>query len=239
MASQTVDQYPVRKPKLIQWIGPVLVYLLIPLVLWACGGDLDWWQAWVYSVIIIFAGVGMRIWADLRHPGMQAERTKFVIPKDVKLWDKILAPLVALSVGYPLYIVAGLDHRFSWSPEFSTWLNNLGLLLCVLGYCFAGWALIENRFFSSAVRIQSERGHVVCDSGPYRLIRHPGYAGNIPPLAGIVLALDSPWAIIPALVALILILVRTELEDRTLQAELPGYREYTQQVRYKLIPGIF
>lgn len=239
MASRTVDQKPVQKPKPLQWAGLVFVYILIPLVLWICGGDSAWWQAWAYSAIIVVAGIGMRVWADQRHPGMEAERVQFIKPQDVKLWDKILAPLVGLSVGYPLYIVAGLDHRYHLSPVFPGWLNILGLGLCVLGYWFAGWALVENRFFSSAVRIQTDRGHVVCDSGPYLFLRHPGYAGNLPPLVGIVLALGSLWAIVPALVALILIVIRTALEDRTLQEELPGYRDYTRRVRYRLIPWIY
>jgi protein-S-isoprenylcysteine O-methyltransferase Ste14 len=89
------------------------------------------------------------------------------------------------------------------------------------------------------VRIQVDRGHVVCDSGPYRVVRHPGYAGNILPLLGIVLALGSVWTIIPAVAALIIAVIRTALEDRTLQEELPGYREYTRRVRYRLIPGVY
>ncbi len=239
MASTTINPKSVQTVKPFQWIALAVVYLLIPLVFWICGGDLGWWQAWVYSTLIIIAGVGMRIWANLRHPGLEAERAKFGKAQDVKGWDKILAPLVALSVGFPLYIIAGLDHRFHWSPIFLPWINILGLILCAIGYCLAGWALIENRFFSSVVRIQTERGHAVCDSGPYRFIRHPGYSGNIWPLAGIVLALNSLWAIIPAAIALALILTRTELEDRTLRGELPGYSEYTQQVHYKLIPWIY
>ncbi len=79
----------------------------------------------------------------------------------------------------------------------------------------------------------------MCDSGPYRIVRHPGYAGNIPPLLGIVLALSSVWTLIPAMVALIITVIRTTLEDRTLQDELPGYRDYARRVRYRLIPGIF
>ena len=104
----------------------------------------------------------------------------------MKAWDKVLAPLLAVSVSFPLVIVAGLDHRFKWSPAFPIWLNILGFVLIAMGYAFAGWALAENRFFSSVVRIQTERGHVVCDSGPYRFVRHPGYAGNILALPGIV-----------------------------------------------------
>jgi len=115
----------------------------------------------------------------------------------------------------------------------------LGFILISLGYAFGMWAFIENRFFSSTVRIQTDRGHVVCDSGPYRIVRHPGYAGNILPLLGIVLALGSVWTLIPAAVALIISVIRTALEDQTLQEELPGYRDYARRVHYRLIPGIY
>ncbi len=109
----------------------------------------------------------------------------------------------------------------------------------MIGYTFAAWALAETRFFSGVVRIQAERGHVVCDSDPYRIVRHPGYAGNVLSLPGIALALSSVWTLIPAAVALIIAVVRTALEDQTLQEELPGYQEYVQRVRYRLFPGIY
>jgi len=222
-----------------QWVAVVAAYLSIPVVLLLCGGDSGWWQAWVYSLLIVAAGIGGRIWAERRHPGLVAERQDIEKIQGSKAWDKVLAPLMALSVSFPLVIVAGLDHRYGWSPIFPPWLNVLGLILILLGYAFATWALAENRFFFSTVRIQTDRGHEVCDTGPYRMVRHPGYAGNIPPLLGIVLALGSVWTLIPAAVALIVAVIRTVLEDQTLQEELPGYRGYAQRVRYRLIPGIY
>jgi len=222
-----------------QWVAVVAAYLSIPVVLLLCGGDSGWWQAWVYSLLIVAAGIGGRIWAERRHPGLVAERQDIEKIQGSKAWDKVLAPLMALSVSFPLVIVAGLDHRYGWSPIFPPWLNVLGLILILLGYAFATWALAENRFFFSTVRIQTDRGHEVCDTGPYRMVRHPGYAGNIPPLLGIVLALGSVWTLIPAAVALIVAVIRTVLEDQTLQEELPGYRDYAQRVRYRLIPGIY
>ncbi len=222
-----------------QWIRLVAVYLFIPLVLLVCGGDFGWWQAWGYSLLIVAAGPGGRIWAERRHPGLMAERQNMEKVQSAKAWDKVLAPLMALSVSFPPVIVAGLDHRFDWSPEFPLWLMVLGFLLIALGYAFAAWALIENRFFSSVVRIQVERGHVVCDSGPYRMVRHPGYAGNMLALPGMALALNSLWTLVPAAVALVIAVIRTALEDRTLQDELPGYRDYARRVRYRLIPGIY
>ena len=222
-----------------QWAKLVAVYLFIPLVLLVCGGDFGWWQAWLYSLLIFAVGIGGRILAELRHPGLLADRQSKENIKSAKAWDKVLAPLMALSLAFPMVIVAGLDHRYGWSPASPLWLIVIGFILITLGYAFATWALIENRFFFSVVCIQVDRGHVVCDSGPYRIVRHPGYAGNIPPLLGIVLALSSVWTLIPAAVALIIMVIRTALEDQALQEELPGYREYTRRVRYRLIPGVY
>jgi len=239
MSSNTVTQEAAQTVSPRQWVRLVVLYLLIPLILLICGGDLCWWQAWGYSLLILAAGIGGRIWAEQRHPGLTAERQNIENIQNAKTWDKVLAPLMAVSLVFPMVIVAGLDHRYNWSPEFPLWLNIIGLILITFGYAFATWAMAENRFFSSVVRIQTERGHVVCDTGPYRFVRHPGYAGNILPLFGIVLALGSIWTLIPAAVAAIITLIRTVLEDQTLQEELPGYRDYAQHVRYRLIPGIY
>ncbi|MCP4177138.1 MAG: isoprenylcysteine carboxylmethyltransferase family protein [bacterium] len=239
MVSKTVDQKAFKAVSPKYWVGLILTHLLIPLVLLICGWDLGWWQGWFYSALIVVAGIGSRMWAEKRHPGLLAERVKLGKARNVKSWDKVLSPLMAVSMIFPLIIVAGLDHHFGWSPVFPTWLNILGIILAVFGYTFVGWALVENRFFSSVVRIQTNRGHMVCDSGPYQIVRHPGYAGGLPPLLGIVLALGSVWTIIPAIVALIITVIRTSLEDKTLQEELPGYRDYACRVRYRLIPGVF
>ena len=239
MSTNTVSEKTGQTVSTRQWIRLVVAYFLIPLLLFVCAGDLGWWSAWLYSILIMAAGIGGRIWAEQRHPGLTAERQNIDNIHNAKPWDKVLAPLMAVSIAYPMVIVAGLDHRFNWSAEFSLWLSTAGFILIASGYAFASWALAENRFFSGVVRIQTDRGHVVCDTGPYRIVRHPGYAGNIFPLFGIVLALGSVWALIPAVVATLITVIRTALEDRTLQDELPGYREYVQHVRYRLIPGIY
>jgi protein-S-isoprenylcysteine O-methyltransferase Ste14 len=239
MSAEKAGEEPDQRASSRQWIRLVAVYLLIPLVLLICGGDLSWWQAWLYSSLVVVVGIGGRIWAEQRQPGLMAERQNVEIIQNAKAWDKVLAPLMAVSVGYPLVIVAGLDHRYQWSSEFSVWLIVIGFILVSFGYAFAAWALAENRFFYSVVCIQKNRGHVVCDSGPYRYVRHPGYAGNILALFGIVLALGSVWTLIPAVVASIIAVIRTALEDRTLQDELPGYRDYARRVRYRLIPWIY
>jgi protein-S-isoprenylcysteine O-methyltransferase Ste14 len=239
MVSKPDNQKTVQTKFSRQWISLIVFYLFIPLVLLVCGGDFGWWQAWVYSLLIVAVGLGGRILAERRHPGLLAERQNIEKVQIAKAWDKVLAPLMALSVVFPMVIVAGLDHRRGWSPIFPLWLIVLGFILISLGYAFAAWALIENRFFSSVMRIQLDRGHVVCDSGPYRIVRHPGYAGNLLALPGMVLALSSMWTLVPATVALIITVIRTALEDQALQDELPGYRDYARRVRYRLIPGIY
>ena len=239
MPAKTISEEEAQTVSPHQWIRLVVFYLLIPVILLICGGDLGWWQAWLYSLLIVATGIGGRMWAEQRHPGLMAERQNIENIRNAKAWDKVLAPLMAVSLVFPMVIVAGLDHRFNWSPEFPLWLIVIGFIMISLGYAFAAWALAESRFFSSMVRIQTERGHVVCDTGPYRFVRHPGYAGNILPLFGIVLALGSVWTLIPAAVASIITVIRTLLEDQTLQEELPGYRDYARRVRYRLIPGIY
>ena len=239
MPAKLVSEEAAKAASPRQWIRLVVVYLLIPLTLFVCGGDLGWWQAWLYSLLIVAAGIGGRMWAEQRHPGLTAERQNIENIQNAKAWDKVLAPLMAVSIGYPMVAVAGLDHRYGWSSEFPLWLIAIGFIVISLGYAFAAWALAENRYFSSVVRIQTDRGHVVCDSGPYRFLRHPGYAGNVLALFGIVLALGSVWTLIPAAVASIIAVIRTALEDQNLLDELPGYRDYARRVRFLLIPWIY
>ena len=239
MTSKTVDPNINQAPSPRLWSVLIFTYLFIPLILLVCGGDLGWWQGWVYLVLLFASGIGGRFLAEKRHPGILVERATSEKTLNAKPWDKLLSPLMAVSLTFPLVIVAGLDHRYGWTPLFSTGLNILGLVIIALGYAFAASALIENRFFSSTVHIQTDRGHSVCDSGPYRIVRHPGYAGNLLALPGMVLAFGSMWILIPAVAALVIAVIRTALEDRTLQEELPGYRDYAQRVRYRLVPWVY
>ena len=113
------------------------------------------------------------------------------------------------------------------------------LVVMVVGYAFGTWALMENRFFSGVVRIQKDRGHHVVSTGPYRIMRHPGYAGALWMYLATPIFMDSLWAFIPTILLVVVTVIRTSLEDRTLQEELPGYKEFTQKTRYRLLPGIW
>jgi protein-S-isoprenylcysteine O-methyltransferase Ste14 len=136
--------------------------------------------------------------------------------------------------------VAGLDSgRYYWSPQLHWSIYSLGIVLILGAEVIFITAQIQNKFFSSVMRIQTDRGQTVCETGLYKVIRHPAYLGMIISVAGIPLILGSLWCIIPSSLSIMLILVRTYLEDKTLTNELNGYREYTYKTRYKLIPRVW
>ena len=198
----------------------------------------DWWEAWTYAAISIFGFAISRALAARRHPDLLAERARFLQHEDAAPWDKVLSPLVGLGGGL-LPLVAGLDALFGWSAPFGLPVKTGALVTILLGYALASYALIENRFFSGMVRLQTDRGHRVVSSGPYRWMRHPGYAGALLAYLGTPLFLDSPWAFLPAAFLTVVLIIRTRLEDRFLQEELQGYRDYADRVRYRLVPGIW
>lgn len=224
-------------PRMI--VGAVLFFLFTPLMLFITSGQLDWWMAWVYSILSVVLMLGSRVLMARKNPDLVAERASYREAEGIKEWDKKLVPLVAQVGPLIILIVAGLDKRFGWSLSIPLWVSLVALLIALLGYIFSIWALIENRFFSSVVRIQTERGHTVCNTGPYKFVRHPGYAGALIWYLMTPLILGSFWAYIPTLIVVALMVLRTSLEDKTLQAELPDYKAYTQQTHYRLVPGIW
>src|SRR5262249_22901599 len=135
-------------------------------------------------------------------------------------------------------LVAARDVRFGWT-RLPLPLHVAGLAATVLGYAIFLWAMASNAFFAGGVRVQHEREHAVVTRGPYRRVRHPGYAGTIAAQLGTPLLLGSLWAFIPAFLLVLLFVVRTRFEDRTLAEELPGYDAYARRTRFRLLPGIW
>lgn len=213
----------------------VVVIPFLPLLISA---RWNWWEAWVYAIICILGFAISRALAARRHPDLLAERARFMQHENAKPWDKLLAPLLGLGGGL-VPLVAGLDVLFGWSPTVSLPVKIVSLVIILAGYALGSYALIENRFFSGMVRIQTDRGHQVVSSGPYRWMRHPGYAGGILAYLATPLFLDSRWAFLPAVFFTMLLVIRTGLEDRVLQDELEGYRDYARRVRYRLLPGVW
>jgi protein-S-isoprenylcysteine O-methyltransferase Ste14 len=159
------------------------------------------------------------------------------IHQGTKPLDKVFMALLAISL-FAIFIVASLDARYAWSSV-SNAMVILGYVLFTLGYAMSIWVFAVNKFAEPSVRIQSDRGHQVVNTGPYAIVRHPLYTASTILFAGMALAMGSYWALVPVAVGVAVLIVRTSFEDRILQNELPGYREYASQVRSRLIPGLW
>lgn len=216
----------------------VVIAFLPPIILFAAAGRLDWGMAWAYLAVVYLTSIGSRVLMYRIAPDMVAERSRAFDFKNASGWDKLFLPLALILAPLLLNLVAGLDHRWTWSVvPFA--LQLLGLVVVFLCGLVGMWAMGVNRFYSSVVRIQKDRGQVVVSSGPYHFVRHPGYASAILSYLGLPLLFGSWWAMMIALLVIISFIVRTDREDRLLQAELDGYRDYASQVRYRLMPGIW
>ncbi len=237
-ATQLQHQMSPRvKRGVTRWIvRETMGVVMLALLLFLAAGTVNWIAGW--AMVIIMAGWVMATAFVVmpRYPELLAER---VGPKKgAKTWDTALLSLYGLAMMI-MWIVAGLDFRNSWSGGIGSAAQVIAMLIVIGSYALVVWATGVNAFFSQVVRIQSERGHAVISSGPYRYVRHPAYVGMILVVVGAPVMLSSWWALIPGILSALLVIVRTALEDRTLQAELPGYVEYAQRTRYRLVPGVW
>lgn len=199
-------------------------------------GRLDWPPGWFFiGFLVVVWGASALILARV-NPVIYRARSRF--QPGTERWDLILLLLMlpAMVAEIP---VATLDAgRLSWSA--------VPLSIVILGYVLLGagvalgvWAQAVNRFFEPGVRLQRERGQSVVTSGPYAIVRHPGYVGALMTFAGLALALASWWALIPAAWASAILILRTSREDALLRAELDGYADYARNTRFRLLPGLW
>jgi protein-S-isoprenylcysteine O-methyltransferase Ste14 len=196
---------------------------------------LGWTLGWIYVGIVV-ATLTINLVCLLRwNPELIRRRMR--LGKFTKTWDKVWAVLFVL-VMIAIYVVAVIEARdgVSSAPG-AAWL--LGLAIFVPGWALVTWSMVVNPFFEKTVRIQTDHGHRVIETGPYAYVRHPGYVGFAGWMLSTPLLLASAWAFVPALIAVIGFVIRTALEDRMLHAELPGYIEYATRVRFRLIPGVW
>lgn len=229
-----INSPPEIRNNVLRRVRQVLaVYVLIAVLLFLPAGSLKWPHAWLYMGVYLLL---MLVDAFVLPLDVMSERGKR--KENVERWDiSVTALLQAFTLG--MYLLAGLDFRWHWSPELSAGLHWASVAVFVLGSALETWAMTANRFFSTSVRIQFDRGHTVCSNGPYRYVRHPGYVGMIAVFLATPTFLGSLWAVVPACITAVLFLVRTRMEDRTLLQKLPGYREYADRVRYRLLPGVW
>ncbi len=222
-----------RNRLLMSAIGAPIFMIAIVFV---TAGTLDYWQGMLYTALtltmLVVNGLALR-----KNPELISERLK---PGDkAKSWDRTYWGLSTL-LFFSGIILACLDGgRFKLSPSLPVWVYLASSFVFVFGNLFFIWAKATNRFFSSVVRIQKERGHTVCQEGPYKYIRHPGYLGGLLFTLATPLLLGSLWAMIPTVTSVLLMIVRTVLEDRTLAIELDGYKEYMARVKYRLVPNLW
>ena len=214
------------------FIGTFLFFIII----FISAGRLYSWQGLIYVIIGLFMSIlnytVFRIDSELLD-----ERSK--PGEGTKKWDKNILGLFFL-ITISMYITAGLDSgRYHWSPNFHWSVYLLGAILTVLGQLLFLIAQKQNKFFSSTVRIQTNREHTVCETGLYKIVRHPAYMGSIIQSLGFPLLFGSLWSIIPIGLLIILFITRTNLEDKTLNQELKGYPEYCDKTRYRLIPYVW
>jgi protein-S-isoprenylcysteine O-methyltransferase Ste14 len=218
----------------VKQLFPVCLSLVITAVcLFGAAGRLDWAQAWVLLGLSLAAGLAFTVG---RAPDLSAERRNV---KAGKSWDKLLVGITVLLGPMAVWITAGLDDRFHWSNAMPSSAFTAGLVAAALAAALIAWAMRSNPFFSSVVRIQKDRGHAVVDNGPYRYIRHPGYAGTSIFILVTPLILGSYWALGPAAATASMMVLRTILEDVTLHNELEGYADYARRVRYRLLPALW
>lgn len=229
---------PVTTYIIIRWlVREFMGVVFVGLILFLAAGTTDWPMGWaLVGVYLVWVCANALILIP-NNPGLIAERLG--PKKGGKTWDTVILGIVGLATIGRL-VVAGLDFRYSWTAgEITLQLQLIALAVAVLGYSLGTWATAVNAFFSQVVRIQQERGHTVVTDGPYRFVRHPGYSGSILFELATPIILGSLWALAAGGLIVLLIIIRTTLEDRTLLAELDGYQDYARKVRFRLVPAIW
>jgi protein-S-isoprenylcysteine O-methyltransferase Ste14 len=230
-------QKSVGKSGTAKRFAQVLTFLLFQLIVLFLGaGKFTWIWAWVYLGICIGSMIVNGVILLRSSPETIAERGQATFTRN---WDKTIAVLYSLFLFLLVPLAAALDIRFVWTGEIENTWHIVGAMCLIAGFALSGWAMIVNAFFSTVVRIQTDRGQTVCRNGPYRFVRHPGYVGFILQALATPVLLGSVWGLVPGAAAAVTLIVRTSLEDRTLRNELPGYGDYVREVRSRLIPGVW
>jgi protein-S-isoprenylcysteine O-methyltransferase Ste14 len=220
----------------------ITIYLAIvfnAVLFFVAAGRMDLPRGWAYFIVQAFTMMFIFILMYFRFPETAEVVNARGEIKMPKLWDKLFALSYALATMVLMPVIAGLDvGRYGWSELDLRWMG-LGYFLFFISLIFSEWALIENKFFETGVRVQKERGQKVVSTGPYAIVRHPGYIAFIIMYASFPLIVGSVYALYASLLTAVLFVLRTALEDATLQKELDGYQEYTKKTKYRLIPFIW
>jgi protein-S-isoprenylcysteine O-methyltransferase Ste14 len=235
--ASTSTSNPDLRRSIIRWfVRELMGVVMMGVILFVSAGRLDWPMAWLLLALTLIWALGTAAVTIPRCPELLAERRG--LRKGAKTWDIALMSTVGvLELVY--LVIAGLDVRYGWTSSTPLPAQLIALAGVAFGYGLFVWAIGSNAYFSQIVRIQRERGHTVRSSGPYRTVRHPAYVGAVIRLISSPILLGSWPALIASGAAAVLMVIRTALEDRTLLAELDGYRDYAGKVRCRLLPGVW
>jgi protein-S-isoprenylcysteine O-methyltransferase Ste14 len=239
-ARMATSSDPVRPPEPIDrrrlFLGVAWSLLMYILCLFLPAGTWMWFRGWLFFLVLVATSVVMTWYLYRVNPDVIAGRVNR--HEGTKTWDRWVLVILIPALVAVLVVPALDDGRYHWLPV-GWWVCAVGYFLLCIGMAGFAWAESVNRFFEPTVRIQTDRGHTVVNTGPYAIVRHPGYVAGCLLFLGIPLCLGSIWGLIPAALSCLILVVRTILEDRMLRTELPGYEEYAQRVRYKWIPGVW
>lgn len=231
--------YQVKSPARI-WLSLIIRMSLFTIAIIWPAGTWRWWEAWVLVSIWTGYAIVMTHYLLRHDPALLAERLRLLpFHKEQKNWDKVIM-LLFFVAGVAIYIVPGFDvMRYSWSEPLPLWMRIVALLAHLPCMVFLGWVMRVNTYLAQVVRIDKARGHKVITTGPYSWVRHPMYSAVIILLFATPVALGSRYTLVPAIFLIMLLIIRTILEDRTLHNELEGYPEYAEKTRYRLVPWIW
>jgi protein-S-isoprenylcysteine O-methyltransferase Ste14 len=226
--------------------GALIAKLLLQNLLWIAGmgallclaaGTLHWPAMWVFLATVAISGVAGGLWLARTDPAELAERMLPVMQADQPAADK--AFILAFGATSLVWFMAmGLERRVHASLMPPA-LPALGLAMLLASTGFILWVMRENSFAAPVVKVQADRGHHVVSTGPYALVRHPMYSGAVLFCIGTALLLGSWWGVLISPLFAVLFAVRTGIEERALVADLPGYADYAERVRYRLLPGVW
>ena len=217
-------------------VSLAITLVVMGIALFVPAGTLNWPRGWWFAFVFLVSILTSMAVLWRVNPEIFAARAQ--VSKGTPIWDYFIVAVIIVGFVAVLPVAALDDARFHWFPV-PDWAIDLGYVLFIAGFAVTAWAQAVNRHFEPSVRVQSERGHTVIDTGPYASIRHPGYIAGSMLVVGMALTLGSIWALIPALVVVAVLVIRTLLEEQTLRAGLPGYTEYTARVRSRWIPGVW
>ena len=227
MNRKLITRYAIRETMGIAVMGAALFW---------SAGRINWWAGWAAIAVMLAWSAATAMVIVRFNPELLAERLG--PRRGAKAWDTAIMSMLGMTQ-LARYVVAGLDQRYGWTGGLPLAAQIAALTVCVLGYALVVWASASNAYFSQIVRIQSERGHTVVNGGPYQTVRHPAYLGAILFELAVPVLLASWWALVLSCLSVSLLILRTAVEDRSLQAELSGYADYTRRVAYRLLPGLW